>query len=75
MWQANIIKGALNDKETIEDTEPPVAKEKKLGPRTKVTSSSFTELNMTTHISSLNQDSITMSCLLTVSKQLKHASQ
>ena len=36
--------GAPNDKETIEDTEHPAAKEKKLGPRTKVTSSSFTEL-------------------------------
>ena len=37
-----MIEGASNDKETIEDTKPPAAKEKKLGP-TKVTSSSFTE--------------------------------
>ena len=44
MWQANIIEGASNEKETIEDTEPPAAKEKKLGPRTKVNSLSFTEL-------------------------------
>ena len=43
MWQADIIEGASNDKETIEDTKPPVAKEKKLGPTTRVTSLSFTE--------------------------------
>ena len=43
MWQADIIKGASNDEETIEDAKPPAAKEKKPGPRTKVTSSSFTE--------------------------------
>ena len=26
MWQADIIEGALNDKEAIEDIEPPAAK-------------------------------------------------
>ena len=41
-WKGS-IEGALNDEETIEDTEPPAAKVKKLGPTTKVTSSSFTE--------------------------------
>ena len=78
-WQANIIKGALNDEETIEDAEPLAAKEKKLGPRTKVTSSSIVlnkskKNNVTTHISSLNLDSITLSCLLTISKQLERIS-
>ena len=43
MWQADITEGASNDEETIEDTEPPAAKENKPGPRTKFTSSSFTE--------------------------------
>ena len=43
MWQANIIEGASNDEETIEDTESPAAKEKELGLRTKVTLLSFTE--------------------------------
>ena len=74
-WQADIIEDASNDEETIEDTESPAAKEKKLGPRTKVTKSRRRHLlnkskknNVTTHISSLNLDSITM---LTVSKQLE----
>ena len=77
-WQADIIEGALNDEETIEDTEPPAAKEKKLGPRTKVICRHHlmnkSKKNMTTHTSSLNLDSITLSCLLTVSKQLERVS-
>ena len=43
MWQADMIEGALNNKETIEDTEPLAAKENKPGPKTKVTLLSFTE--------------------------------
>ena len=70
-WQADIIEGASNDEETIEDTKPPAAKEKKPGTRTKITLSLFTEKNVTTHISSLILDSITLSCFLTISKQLK----
>ena len=75
MWQADIIEGTSNDEETIENTKPPAAKEKKLAQQQKSRRchllNKSDKNNVTTHISSLNLYSITM---LTISKQLEHVS-
>ena len=77
MWKTDIFEDVSND-EAIEDTEPPASKRKKKNQaqerksRRRHLLNKSEKNNMTTHILSLNIDSITLSSLLTVSKQLEH---
>ena len=72
MWKADIFEDASND-EAIEDTEPPASKRKKKNQAQELKSrrchllNKSEKHNVTTHILSLNIDSIMLSSLLTVS--------